>query len=134
MSDRDEQGRWQPGESASPATQWGPENPPPKSPGRPRKDAWLGALEAMLAKDERVPEALAARLMKIALKGRDADALKALELMQNRIAGPPKQQIEAEVHSHVRKIIVVGTNPTPPSLPAEVLEIERRREQAENRS
>ncbi len=134
MTDRDEQGRWEPGESANPETQWGPDNPPPKSPGRPKRDAWLGPLEAMLRKDERMGEALAGRLVKIALKGRDGDALRALELMQNRLTGPPKQQIEAEVRSEVRQIVVCGSTYPPPALPESVLEIERLRLEAEDRA
>ncbi len=134
MSDRDSEGRWQPGESANPETQWGPDNPPPKSPGRPKKDAWLGALEAMLAKDDRMSEALAGRLMKIALKGRDSDALRALELIQTRIGGPVKQVVEAEVKSECRRILICGGIEEVPSLPEEVLAIERAREEAENRA
>ena len=47
-TERDTRGRWLPGQSANPATKWGPDNPPPKSPGRPKRDAWVTELEERL--------------------------------------------------------------------------------------
>ncbi len=125
-------GRFAPGNTLG--TPFGPENPPPRSPGRPKKDAWVGALEAMLAKEDRMSDALAARLMKIALKGRDGDALKALEMIQTRVGGPVTQRVEAEVVSEARSILIVGYTGPPPALPAEVRELERLRGEAEEQA
>lgn len=78
--------------------------------------------------------ALAGRRMRIALKGRDGDALKALEMIQTRIGGPVTQRIEAEVVSEARRILIVGGVEEVPPLPDEILQIERQREEAEGRS
>ena len=96
---RDKSGRWLPGKSANEATKWGPDNPSPKSPGRPKRDAWLGELEERL-KDSRLREALAARVLHIALKGGERTALRALDMVQSRIGGPVVARISAEVNEN----------------------------------
>lgn len=97
MADRRGDGRFAPGVSGNPETQWGPDNPPPKSPGRPKRDAWVTNLEQMLETDGRLRDALAARLAKIALKGKDSDALKAIDMIQNRVGGGLIRRVEAEI-------------------------------------
>jgi hypothetical protein len=84
-ADRDARGRWQPGQSANPDTQWGPNNPPAKSPGRPKKDAWIQELEGRL-EDPRIRQALADKLLKTALKGSERASLQAISLIQVRAA------------------------------------------------
>jgi hypothetical protein len=79
-------------------------------------------------------QALADRAIKIALKGRDADALKALEMIQSRIGGPVTQRVEAELVSESRRIVIMGNTGPPPALPEQVLEIERLRYEAEERA
>ncbi len=93
---RDSKGRWVPGKSANPATQWGPNNPPPKSPGRPRKDAWVEELEDRLD-DPRIRQALADKLLRTALKGGERASLQAINLIQDRIGGPVVRRVDAEV-------------------------------------
>ena len=95
-TERDARGRWLPGQSANPPTQWGPGNPPAKSPGRPKKDAWLGELEGRL-EDPRVRQALADRLLRTALKGGERASLQALSLIQDRVGGPVVKKISAEM-------------------------------------
>ena len=95
-SKRDAQGRWLPGQSANPTTQWGPGNPPAKSPGRPKKDAWLCELEERL-KDPRLRQALAGRLLRIALKGGEKASLQAIGLIQDRVGGQMVRRVTAEV-------------------------------------
>lgn len=70
--------------------------------------------------------------VKIVLKGGDQAAIRAAELIQDRIAGPPKQHVQAEVVA--RQIIVWGSMPVPPKLPDEVLAIEQARYEAEERA
>jgi hypothetical protein len=94
---RGRDGRFAPGKSGNPSTQWGAGNPPPRSPGRPKRDAWVGALERMIDADGRLAEAIAARIAKIALKGKDSDALKAMDMMQDRLGGGLVRKVEAEV-------------------------------------
>ena len=55
-AERDDRGRWRPGKSGHPDTQWSDDNPPPKSPGRPKKDAWLAELEGRLDLDPAMHE------------------------------------------------------------------------------
>lgn len=95
-AERDERGRWLPGRSASPATQWGPGRPPAKSPGRPKKDAWLAELETRL-KDPRLRQALADRLLRTALKGGEKASLQAIGLIQDRVGGQMVRRVTAEV-------------------------------------
>ena len=95
-AERDAQGRWRPGKSANPATQWGPDNPPPTSPGRPRRDAWLAELEERL-EDPRIRRALADRLLKVALKGSEKASLAAIAMVQDRVGGPVIQRVSAEM-------------------------------------
>ena len=66
--DRDPKGRWLPGQSGNSSTRWSDDSPPPRSPGRPRKDAWIAQLEERLD-DPRMRQALADQLLKVALKG-----------------------------------------------------------------
>jgi hypothetical protein len=136
-ADRDHHGRLLPGHGVGAETRFGtPGNPPPKSPGRPKKDAWVTALERMIERDERLPEAFAARIAKIALRGRDADAWKALDMIQNRTGGPVTQQIEATVdHSQQpRRIYIVQTDGTIPEFPEEVRELEAARRAVEDQA
>ena len=131
--DRDPNGRWLPGQSANAETKWGPKNPPPKSPGRPKRDAWVGALESRL-EDPRIAQALADQLLKVALKGGEKASLSAIGMIQDRVGGPVKQQIQAEFTSEARKIFVVGSPSEVPSLPKGVLAIERLRHEAEKQA
>ena len=94
--ERDARGRWLPGRSANPETQWSKDNPPPKSPGRPRRDAWVAELQERL-KDPRMRQALADRLLKTALKGSERASLQAINLIQDRVGGPVVRRVEAEV-------------------------------------
>ena len=88
-------GKFRPGKSGNPATQWGPDNPPPRSPGRPRKNAWLNELEDKLDEDPQLRVRLARRLLDIAESGKDGDALKALEIIENRAgSGPLQNRVE----------------------------------------
>lgn len=128
-------------ESRNPDGTFGKGNPyrfdadSPRSPGRPKKDAWVRSLEAQLEADPKLKEALSRRLLKIALSGRDGDAIKALDLIEDRAGGGPvvKQiELEANVTSEVRNIMIVGAPQQPPALPREVLEIEAQRAAAEN--
>ena len=96
QTERDARGRWLPGQSANPTTQWGPDNPPAKSPGRPKRDAWLGELEERL-KDSRVRQALADKLLRTALKGGEKASLQALSLIQDRVGGPVVRRFTTEV-------------------------------------
>ncbi len=89
--DRNRDGRFAPGNRLG--TPFGPDNPPPKSPGRPKKGAWLRELEERV-KDPRIRQGLADRLVKIALKGRDADAIKALQEIEDRTGEPVRLRIE----------------------------------------
>jgi hypothetical protein len=122
-------GRFAPGNSLG--TPFGPDNPPPRSPGRPKKDAWLYELEQR-PEDPRMRQAIADRILKIALKGSEKAALQAAQLIQDRVAGPVTQRIEAEVVP--RQIIVMGCVPNPPKLPDAVLAIEQARLDAEERA
>lgn len=97
-SERDAQGRWLPGSSANPETQWSPDNPPPKSPGRPRRDAWIAELQERL-KDPRMRQALADKLLKTALKGSERASLRAIDLIQDRVGGPVVRRVEADIES-----------------------------------
>ena len=136
MSDepeRDAKGRWQPGQSGSPETKWGRDNPPPTSPGRPRKDAWIGELEHRL-EDERIRQAMADRLVKMALKGSERAALQAINLIQDRIGGPVTKHIEADVRTEQRRIVIVGRPAEVPAMPDGVQEIERLRAEAEEQA
>ena len=74
---------------------WGtPGNPPPKNGGRPPKDAYIRELEAELQGNPDMRRALARRLLKTALQGRDGDSLRALQAIQDRIGGPVAVKIE----------------------------------------
>jgi hypothetical protein len=84
---RDQQGRFLPARSGNPATQWGPGNPPPRSPGRPKRSAWVKELESRL-ENGNVRQALADKLLKIALKGSDASALRAIQEIEDRTGQP----------------------------------------------
>ena len=95
---RDARGRWLPGQSANPERQWSAANPPPKSPGRPKRDAWVAELQERL-KDPRMRQALADRLLKTALKGSERASLQALNLIQDRVGGPVVRRLEAEVEN-----------------------------------
>jgi len=131
---REPDGRFAPGQSGNPETQWGPGNPPPRSPGRPKKDAWLGEVERMLDEDGRIPKALASRLVSIALKGNDRDALRALELLQAHTGGPPIKKAEiTRVGTVQREIVLVDPSKMrrdPPPWPREVQEINDAEERA----
>ncbi len=120
-------GRFAPGNQLG--TPFGPDNPPPKSPGRPPKDAWLHELEQRL-EDPRMRQALADKLLKIALKGGERAFLQAIDMIQSRVGGPVTQRIEAEVVSERRILIVGGVDEVPP-LPEQILELERLRGEAE---
>ncbi len=89
--DRDNDGRFAPGNRLG--TPFGPHNPPPRSPGRPKKGAWVRELEDRV-KDPRIRQGLADRLLKIALKGRDGDALKALHEIEDRTGQPIALRID----------------------------------------
>ena len=89
--DRNSDGSFAPGNQLG--IPFGPDNPPPRSPGRPKKGAWLRELEQRI-KDERIRQGLADRLLKIALKGRDGDALKALHEIQDRTGEPVALRVE----------------------------------------
>lgn len=78
-------------------------------------------------------QALADRILKIALKGGEKAALHAMQLIQDRVAGPVTQRVEAEVVSEVRRILIVGGAEEIPQLPEEILELERQRSEAEAR-
>ena len=106
-SDRDERGRWTSGQSANPGTQWGSDNPPPKSPGRPKRDAWVTELQERL-KDSRMRQALADRLLKTALKGSERASLQAINLIQDRIGGPVVRRVEAEVEARGGVLVAPG--------------------------
>jgi hypothetical protein len=88
---------------------FGPNNPPPRSPGRPKKGAWLRELEDRV-KDPRIRQGLADRLLKIALKGRDADALKALHEIQDRTGEPIALRIDgmSEEEMAAKLIVLLG--------------------------
>ena len=116
-SERDKQGRFAPGQSGNPDTQWGPDNPPPKSPGRPKKDAWVGNIERMLETDGRLGDALASRLAKIALQGRDSDALKAIDMIQSRVGGPLPRRVDAEIQMPQHTIELVDRRRGPSNPP-----------------
>ncbi len=77
-------------------------------------------------------QALADRILKIAPKGGEKAALHAVQLIQDRVAGPVTQRLEAEIVP--REIIVMGSMPVPPKLPDEVLAIEQARYGAEERA
>ena len=77
-------------------------------------------------------QAIADRILKIALKGGERAALQAAQLIQDRVAGPVTQRIEAEFVP--REIVVMGCMPDPPKLPDEVLAIEQARLEAEERA
>lgn len=109
--ERDASGRWLPGESANPATQWGPDNPPAKSPGRPKKDAWLAELETRL-EDPRLRQALADKLLKTALKGSERASLRAINLIQDRVGGPIVRRVSAEMDIE-GGVLVVPSKMTP---------------------
>lgn len=107
---RDAKGRWMPGHCGNPATMWGPDCPPPKSPGRPPKDAWVRELEERL-KDPRVRQALADRLLKTALKGTERASLQAIDLIQDRVGGPVMRGIAAQLDLGLTGVLVVpGTD------------------------
>jgi hypothetical protein len=89
---RNPDGRFAPGNSLG--IPFGPDNPPPKSPGRPRKGAWVKQLEQRLKSEPRIGIALADRLLKIALKGRDGEALRAIQEIEDRTGGPLKLRID----------------------------------------
>ena len=129
--ERDARGRWR--ESGSPETRWGPGNPPPKSPGRPKKDAWVHELEHRL-QDDRMRQAIADRLLKVALTGGEKAALTAIQMVQDRVGGPVTKHIEAEFRTEQRRILIVGTPDKPPAMPEGVQEIERLRAAAEDRA
>jgi hypothetical protein len=131
---RERDGRFAPGRSGNPDTQWGPDNPPPRSPGRPKKDAFVHELEERLEQTPDLRRALADGLIKIALKGSEQARLKALDMIQSRVGGPLKQQVEATVdhHSQPRRIYIVQTDGTIPEMPEEVLELEEARRRAED--
>ena len=95
-AERDDRGRWRPGKSGHPDTQWSDDNPPPKSPGRPKKDAWLAELEGRL-EDPRVRQALADKLLRTALTGGERASLRAINLIQDRVAGPLSQSLIADI-------------------------------------
>ncbi len=107
--------------------------PPPKSPGRPPRDAWLKELEQRL-EDPRMRQALADKLLKIALKGGERASLQAIDMIQSRVGGPVTQRIEAEVVSEQRRILIVGGVDEVPPLPDEILQLERLRGEAEERA
>ena len=98
---RNPDGRFAPGNNLG--NPWGPDNPPPRSPGRPRKDAWVRNLEQRLRSDERIGTALADRLIKIALKGRDNDALRAIQEVQDRVGGPLKLRVDGMSEDDIRE-------------------------------
>ena len=102
---RDARGRWLPGRSANPTTQWGPDRPPAKSPGRPKRDAWLAEMEERL-KDPRIRQALADRLLTMALKGGERTALRAIDLIQDRVGGPVVRRISAEMDVDAGVLVV----------------------------
>jgi hypothetical protein len=98
---RQPDGRFAPGNNLG--NPWGPDNPPPKSPGRPRKDAWVRQLEQRLKSDDRIGVALADRLIKIALKGRDNDSLRAIQEVQDRVGGPLKLRVDGLSEDDIRE-------------------------------
>ncbi len=120
-------GRFAPGNNLG--IPFGPDNPPPRSPGRPKKDAWVTELEARL-EDPRLRQAIADRLVRIVLKGGDQAAIRAAELIQDRVAGPLTQRIEAAMGP--RQIIIMGQMPEPPQMPERVLALEQAFSEAED--
>jgi hypothetical protein len=104
---RDNQGRFLPERSGNPATQWGPERRPPKSPGRPKRSAWVAELEQRLREEPRLGQALADRVLKIALKGKDADALRAIQEIEDRTGGPLKLKVNGLSESELKARLVI---------------------------
>lgn len=128
--DRTPDGRFARGNSLG--TPFGPDNPPPRSPGRPRKDAWIAELEQRL-EDPRMRQALADRILRIALQGSERAALQAAQLIQDRVGGPVTQRVEAEVDVAERRLIILidpRAEAEEPPMPESVLEIERAEERA----
>jgi hypothetical protein len=134
--DRDQHGRLLPGHSVGAETRFGTSgNPPPKSPGRPKKDAWVHELEDRLEGRPELRQAIADRLVKVALKGGEQAALKAIAMIQDRVGGPLTHKVEADVtdwRERPRRILLVQTTAEPPAMPAEVRELEEARGAAEN--
>ena len=120
-ADRDSSGKWQPGKSGSPETKWGPSNPPPRSPGRPKKDAWLRELEGRL-EDPRIRQALADRLLKVALRGSEKAALTALAMVQDRTGGPVVKRLAAELDTSGCGVLVAPAGSTPEEWIARAME------------
>jgi hypothetical protein len=106
--DRDGRGRFAPGNDAGRSTRWGADNPPPKSPGRPRTDAWVSELKDQLEERPDLRKAIANRLLKIALKGSDQAALKAISVIEDRIGGTVTTRIHAEVGGDHGVLVVPG--------------------------
>jgi hypothetical protein len=101
LEGRQPDGRFAPGNQLGHL--WGPDNPPPKSPGRPRKDAWVKQLEQRLRSDPRISQALADRLIKIALKGRDGESLRAIQEIEDRTGGPLKLRVDGLSEDDIRE-------------------------------
>jgi len=107
---RDQQGRFLPERSGNPETQWSRDNPPPKSPGRPKRSAWVKDLEKRLADEPRLGQALADRVLKIALKGKDSDALRAIQEIEDRTGGPLKLKVDGLTEEEIQaKLTLVLT-------------------------
>ena len=108
VPERDTRGRWKRGKSGSSATQWGPDNLPPKSKGRPTQEAWVAELKARLESRPELRQALADVLLKTALKGSETARLKALSMIADRVEGPVTRKIEADVAVNSGVLVVPG--------------------------
>ena len=104
--ERDKRGRWKPGKSGSPETQWGPGYAPPKSKGRPRVDAWVTELKETLEANTDIRQAIASRLLRVALKGGDQAALKAIAMIEDRVGGPVIKRVSAEITDNAGVLVV----------------------------
>lgn len=114
LEGRRRDGRFAPGNTLG--IPFGPDNPPPKSPGRPRKDAWIKELEARLEEKPELRQALADVLLKTALKGSERARLRALDMIEDRVGGPVLRRVETDVQIVPHSIELIdrrrGPNPT----------------------
>jgi hypothetical protein len=104
-------GRFAPGNTLG--IPFGPDNPPPKSPGRPRKDAWVKELEARLEEKPELRQALADVLLKTALKGSERARLRALDMIEDRVGGPVLHRVGAEVQVVPHSIELIDRRRSP---------------------
>jgi hypothetical protein len=124
LEGREPDGRFAPGNTLG--IPFGPDNPPPKSPGRPPKGAWVRQLEQRLRSDPRISQALADRLLRIALKGRDGEALRAIQEIEDRTGGPLKLRVdglsEADIQNRLTCMLGALARRLPPQYHEAVIE------------